>query len=726
MMTRLVNSRRSLFWCVIPLITLVLMGCSLGSFRERGAIAVTDAADASPAPTEAPPLGETGIVCRDVLPTETNPAVVGWTEPHFVCIPMETTAIQDRLFVFLPGTGGVPEYYTQVTQSAAEAGLHAVALRYPNDKSANIQICPWDKDDDCHEKLRREIVYGEDVSKNVTVDAENSIEGRLQALLVYLSQADPQAGWERYLTGAGEINWSSVVISGHSQGGGHAAFIAYHQRVERAVLFAWADVRRGDIASWLTDQPSQTPPEDYYLFWHEDDDKVTRHSSALMTALDLHQFGETVVVDGNAPPYQGSHSLVGVTPAPEGQLAHNMHVVDFAMVYDEQGEPIYKDTWQYLISGQVPVATLQNPSAVAVSIREGKAGRMGVSGRSYIDPELYAGENLMAYADEAGRIWLANLDDSGNFVSNSGRDVLIDEDISPLRISFNGPEFGVDRQGWALFYNKDVNEVIQVWRATVTGEGVQVTALTSDDAPRLSVQASRDASAPSVHLFYAHGGATRQQGDIGWLDEDAPQTSETILEKADVGTRWIENSRSFVFVRQSGAEAGQIAIYDTDKGTADTITAPGAGPFGDTYGWMAPEYGQMLVLGVVEHSRIEIYQDKGGEYWERIEVLDIPESSAYRYIGSPEVFTAGGKSYITLVVKQTTKYAPAEMWVWGISSGEDRFLLRCNDGQGEAVRSDPESLVGTDGVYVFYNLIQPVISGRQVFEVYRCETGLDT
>jgi glycosyltransferase involved in cell wall biosynthesis len=59
-----------------------------------------------------------------------------------------------ELFVFLPGTGALPSYYTQLMQTAAEAGLHVIDLRYPNDENVNIDICPRDPDENCHQLVR--------------------------------------------------------------------------------------------------------------------------------------------------------------------------------------------------------------------------------------------------------------------------------------------------------------------------------------------------------------------------------------------------------------------------------------------------------------------------------------------------------------------------------------------------------------------------------------------
>lgn len=151
-----------------------------------------------------------------------------------------------------------------------------------------------------------------------SVDRNNSIEGRLKSLLSYLDSHFPDEEWGQYLDSDGEILWSSVIIAGHSQGAGHAFYIAKNHRVDHAVSFSWVDVRNGSLAPWLTEPFSETPPDGYYLFWHQDDTTVAKYQPALMSALDLDQFGAPVIVDTDSPPYKGSHALVATIPPPPG------------------------------------------------------------------------------------------------------------------------------------------------------------------------------------------------------------------------------------------------------------------------------------------------------------------------------------------------------------------------------------------------------------------------
>ncbi len=707
--------RRLPIWFVLLGSLTLIPACSLSAYRES---------ETSPTP----PTDTSGATelpldhCHRVTPSETNDAINQWNDPHLLCPPEEGTQQQEKLFVFLPGTGAAPTDYTYLLLDAAQAGFHSIGLRYPNDESVNLDLCPQVTDPGCHEHIRDETLYGSDSSELISVDPANSIEERLRSVLVYLREQYPGEGWDQFLEGGDEIAWSALVVAGHSQGGGHAVFLAREHQVDHVIAFTWVDVKNRELAPWLTTATFQTPPEDIYLFWHQDDRLIARYQSALMMALGLDNFGKPVVVEENAPPYQGSHGLIASTQPPEGEIAHNTVAVDWALNFDQGGQPIYREVWRYLLALEAPARSDRAP--LQVEIREGDAVRMGDPAFSYIDPEFYGQENLIAFADEDRTIWLAALDpQAGFFITPDGKDRLIDRAVTPLLVSFNGPEFGVDREGWALYYTKDQGGVPQIWQATVSDEQVVARPLTTDQIPRLSALASKDPSTETVRLLYAWNGFSGDEGMIGWLDERDPAASEMVVDTIDRGVRWVEGTSLFTFIRMSGSEKGQVVLYDTGTGEANPITNTGE-QNSYAFGWIAPEYDDLLVLTVVEDTRIDVYKDEGGPVWERIATLEVPGESAYTVIGSPEVFTVGGRSYISLVVKQSGGYALAEAWVWGIGAGSEDTMLRCNDGQGEVIRSDPESFIGTETVYIYYNVIRSEAGRQQTFELYRCNTGI--
>lgn len=231
-------------------------------------------------------------------------------------------------------------------------GLHAVGLQYRNARSVNLQICRRDPDPNCHELVRREVIFGEDLHPGVSVDAENSITRRLTETLRIMRASDPDGGWEQYLDANGDPLWDQIVVAGHSQGAGMAAYIAHNFDVDRAILFAWTDIYRGSVASWILDT-NATLGDDIYVFEHLDDRTRGEQARADMrAAFGVTAFGEANI-DDTEPPYNNAHSLVTAMdtfvqgPRPSAS-AHNVVIADdFTPVVD--GVPVLRDVWRYLL-----------------------------------------------------------------------------------------------------------------------------------------------------------------------------------------------------------------------------------------------------------------------------------------------------------------------------------------------------------------------------------------
>jgi hypothetical protein len=196
-----------------------------------------------------------------IPPKDTDSEITTNLEPHYVALNKSVPA-RNQLFLFFPGTGGKPHMYQQIINTAADLGFHAIALNYPNDRAVNgPTLCGGTNTDlDCYAKVRLEIKDGTDRTPLVTITRANSIENRLIKLLLYLHARFPNDGWGQYLEDDLSIRWSSIVVSGHSQGGGHAGIIGRYHLVARVVMFAAMDynARAGRPANWIA-LPSSTP-----------------------------------------------------------------------------------------------------------------------------------------------------------------------------------------------------------------------------------------------------------------------------------------------------------------------------------------------------------------------------------------------------------------------------------------------------------------------------------
>jgi hypothetical protein len=231
-----------------------------------------------------------------IAPQRTDPGIDRALEDHLVVFD-EGQPLGDTLFVFLPGTGGTPENYSALLREVAAQGMPAIGLMYPNARAVNGTLCANDATEpNCSEQVREEIIYGTNTSPKVAVSPANSIVNRLAELLAHLH-------WTQFLEG-GQPKWDRIVISGHSQGGGHAAMIARDHEVARVAFLASPGDWSAGPAPWLL-APTATPIERYYGLVHQDDTPVFEVNWAALGMI-----GVVTSVDGASPPYGGAHRLV--------------------------------------------------------------------------------------------------------------------------------------------------------------------------------------------------------------------------------------------------------------------------------------------------------------------------------------------------------------------------------------------------------------------------------
>ena len=76
------------------------------------------------------------------------------------------------------------------------------------------------------DKYRQEACFGTPVSDDVAIDSLNSIHTRAVNLLLYLDLTYPADNWGQYLATSVTLDWSRIIVGGHSQGSGHACYLA--------------------------------------------------------------------------------------------------------------------------------------------------------------------------------------------------------------------------------------------------------------------------------------------------------------------------------------------------------------------------------------------------------------------------------------------------------------------------------------------------------------------
>ena len=210
---------------------------------------------------------------EEVAPATVDPGLkTTFDSPNVVVMP--TSVAKSELVVLLPGTGGRPANYSALIKALSDGSYRVIGLMY-DDQPSEAVACGKSGDLECHRNFREERFAGDAPKATVQNTADEGIDHRLVMLLKYLDKEHPKDGWGQYLAGD-QPAWKRIIITGHSQGSGHAAYIAKHYEVARVVLFSGPydgiDLRTDDpkLANWLTD-PTKTPMDRWYAEYHEKD-----------------------------------------------------------------------------------------------------------------------------------------------------------------------------------------------------------------------------------------------------------------------------------------------------------------------------------------------------------------------------------------------------------------------------------------------------------------------
>lgn len=199
-----------------------------------------------------------------VNPGKIDPSI---REIHGSDIALYDTAARSRhqLIFMIQGTGASAADYLPVDRVFAGMGYHVISVGYMNNVISTV--CLHSRDSACADDFRKEIITGDPVSDLVNVDSVNCLLNRFKTFLQYLAENDPEGGWEKYIA-KGKPVWKNIIVAGHSQGAGHAAYLGKIFKVKRVLIFSGPQDYLEDLkmpAPWLS-MKSATPPDRYYAF----------------------------------------------------------------------------------------------------------------------------------------------------------------------------------------------------------------------------------------------------------------------------------------------------------------------------------------------------------------------------------------------------------------------------------------------------------------------------
>jgi hypothetical protein len=314
-----------------------------------------------------PPVIAPASVERQVNATLTDISITAAPStaeaPHVAINPSPAVSARGKLLVFIPGSRGVPTQYTFILRAGATRGFHAIGLNYEN-QTAMGSLCQTSLVSDCYWNARNVVVFGGGlpVTGQSPVSSADSIVNRLNKLLVWLKANNPAENWGQFLTADNTVDWSKVVLAGHSQGGGHVGVLAKTVSLSRAIYFSspedWNNVT-DQPANWTAVRANVTSAALQYGFGADSDTLVPNpHAFAHWDNLGLAKPGSGPVLfnDGGTPASSSRQFRTSLSFNPTSTALtlalknHGITVVDTSTPLDGNGKPLFdtNGVWEYL------------------------------------------------------------------------------------------------------------------------------------------------------------------------------------------------------------------------------------------------------------------------------------------------------------------------------------------------------------------------------------------
>ena len=266
---------------------------------------------------------------QDIYSDATVPdSIIGFGY-HTIAIPAHPDPTKP-LWVHFGGTYGRPFDPTTNTFGTSqwlselmEQGYTVIQPAYSNRRAVNddcAATAPGADRDNCAGEIREEVLTGVDLSPYREVNAANSVDYRMRTLLRHVDQhanllptdLDPEA-----------LDWSRVRVSGHSQGGNLAYYIARFRGVQFACMLGSPyDVADNVdrvfpfIADWFKEgTPLTDVPNLGQVITEEDENYTAFHGAAVFLGLtlgvDAFEISDPPYTDGVVTEITGHAASVG-------------------------------------------------------------------------------------------------------------------------------------------------------------------------------------------------------------------------------------------------------------------------------------------------------------------------------------------------------------------------------------------------------------------------------
>lgn len=272
----------------------------------------------------------------EIAPDATGSRITVVHGPH-IALYDPAAPSHHQLVLMIEATGDHATRMRVFDSCFAAMGYHVISIDYPNNVISTT--CSTSSDSSCFDNFRQEINFGTPVSDVVEVDSVNSIVNRVSKLLVYLAAHDPQGKWDAFLNGR-QPRWDKIIVAGHSQGAGHAAYPGKCFHLAGVLMFSGPQDYLKVFhhpAPWQY-RRGLTPPSRQFAFLHLHDPFNIHFQAADVAAVTGFPSTDTTMVSPGQPVHSNRHILVNNidTRDPHGSTLN----------------PVFIRVWSYMVTSQ--------------------------------------------------------------------------------------------------------------------------------------------------------------------------------------------------------------------------------------------------------------------------------------------------------------------------------------------------------------------------------------
>jgi Ca2+-binding RTX toxin-like protein len=406
--------------------------------------------------------------------------------------------------------------------------------------------------------------------------------------------------------------------------------------------------------------------------------------------------------------------------------------------------------------------------------------RIGSLNTTYLDPEYFNSNSVLKvnWFEPNGNIWIDDIDpNTGAFLSGNGRGgqsqpngkLALPSSRDGTAVWFpyplNGPEWGQNSQTAGIYYTGwDAQGIPQIFKVDVLPTLSVAQQLTFSTDPHYFALPNRDTTSSKTRLIMTHSSPNYLTVDYVWAEQvgNSPIGKENHIPYtaggSSSGPRWIPYSQSILTTIGVNPQDGsivenpqlnefgfpinaviQIGSLNTNTGQL-TILTNDSNNKSDAFILNAPELnGDQVLVTRSGLSNLLVYRNPNNSAlgaWDFMQSVNLTNEMEVPNDGhsglvlfSPELFTFGGKTYISVAagiapdpsvflnsidffLNWETSLDYADIWIISL---DGTTKIRVNDPSDRLVRVDPEFIVTDSKVIVSYYTPQDAQGINQLY-----------